>query len=130
MRSSDGEVVAMENRAIRITIELPEGLGGSMGPAARVAEATEVTADSVARSRRPGGVDLPAQCWAGPEPAGAPIDAGAPPAHLIAALGGEAGLSGQGSRRKETARAQARWALRGIPARSGRSTLVQFPSTS
>ena len=27
MRSSDGEVVAMENRAIRITIELPTGTG-------------------------------------------------------------------------------------------------------
>jgi hypothetical protein len=97
MRSSDGEVVAMENRAIRITIELPEGLGGSMGPAVRVAEATGVTADS--------GGEEPASRWgstsppgvgAGPEPAGAPIDAGAPPPYLIAALGGEAGLSGHG----------------------------------
>jgi hypothetical protein len=87
----------MEQRAIRITIELPEGLVGSTDPTARVAGATDVTAE-FGRDEpvpRPGSASPPGVGGAS-EPAGLPIDAGAPPAHLVAALGGEAGLLGRG----------------------------------
>ena len=85
----------MENRAIRITIELPQDLVTSSENAASGsgAGATASVAD-IEPTAQQGSASMSAPAPA-PEPAGAPIDAGAPPPHLIAALGGEAGVSGQ-----------------------------------
>ena len=84
----------MENRAIRITIELPQDLVAASETVAGAAGVTASVAGIEPASQHGSG------SMSGPgaesEPAGPPIDAGAPPPHLIAALGGEAGLSGRG----------------------------------
>jgi hypothetical protein len=86
----------MEKRAIRTTIELPEDLTASPEVAMSRAEAAGVSAPVAGVEPVPAQGPSPISSGgARPEPAGGPIDAGAAPPHLIAALGGEAALPGR-----------------------------------
>jgi hypothetical protein len=86
----------MEKRAIRITIELPEDLATSPEVAMSTTGAAGVIAPVGSIEPTSGqGPSLTSGEGGGSEPAGGPIDAGAAPPHLVAALGGDAALSGR-----------------------------------